>query len=63
MLPSYTILERIKLHRYCRNIPNDLGFFCGMSEAPSISLQALSGSKESKSSFSDSRRSAKLNCR
>lgn len=63
MLPSYTILERVKLHRYCRNIPSDFGFLYGMSEAPSTSIQALSGSKESESSFSDSRRSAKLNCR
>lgn len=32
VLPSYTILERVKLHRYCRNIPSDRGFLYGMSE-------------------------------
>lgn len=57
MLPSYSILEGVKLHMYSENVPDDCGFLYGMSEVPNTSPQASSGFKESKSSLLDSRKS------
>jgi len=47
---------------YSKNISSDCGFLYGMSEVPNTSPQASSGFKEIKSSFFDSRKSAKFNC-
>lgn len=63
MLPSYSVLERVKLHMYSKNILSDRDFLYGMSEVPKPSPQASSGFRENKSSFFDSRKSAKFNCK